>query len=218
MSRTEQLLFQKTNGVAVSDGPDILVRIKETDISVAQYRRSNFGAISEISELIATSFNCQSSGSLTEVRNAFIKTLQPIAPVLCSDLLSLLQLFDEIAQSDGYRVLLTTVSGDMCRKFHTDINDLRLLCTYRGPGTLWLPNEAVNRAALSDPSGKAPAYFLEDDIMQAEPCDVLVIKGALYPDKDSLAAVHRSPQIEASGQQRLLLRMDTNSFLFPDML
>ena len=35
----------------------------------------------------------------------------------------------------------------MCRRFHTDVNELRLLCTYSGPATLWLPEAAADRDA-----------------------------------------------------------------------
>ena len=41
--------------------------------------------------------------------------------------------------------------------------------------------------------------------------DVVLLKGALYPGANPI--LHRSPSIEELGKVRLLLRIDTNSFL-----
>jgi len=54
------------------------------------------------------------------------------------------------ATSPGHvEASLATVHDDACRKFHVDRRSARLLCTYAGPGTEWLPNRAVDRAALA---------------------------------------------------------------------
>ena len=42
---------------------------------------------------------------------------------------------------------------------------------------------------------------------------VAVLKGAIYPQKNTNAVVHRSPAIEETSEKRLLLRIDTNDFL-----
>ncbi len=96
----------------------------------------------------------------------------------------------------------------MCRKFHTDINDLRLLCTYAGPGTLWVAEDENNRDYDEEHIG-------EVRIHQADTGDILILKGALYPKGKPV--VHGSPTIEETDGkrlcERLLLRLDTNSFL-----
>ena len=99
----------------------------------------------------------------------------------------------------------------MCRKFHTDINDLRLLCTYIGPGTLWLPDEAVDLKALQKGGDEQALVVDEQQIQQVSTGDVVILKGALYPEANPI--LHRSPSIEESGEKRLLLRIDTNEFL-----
>ena len=93
----------------------------------------------------------------------------------------------------------------MCRKFHTDVNDLRMLCTYVGQGTLWLPDEAVKNEEYR--TRRDEIVIDEDLIQQALTGDVLILKGALYPEAN--AVIHRSPTIEETNERRLLLRIDT---------
>jgi hypothetical protein len=54
----------------------------------------------------------------------------------------------------------------------------------------------------------------QNEIQQVEAGSALILKGAIYPKEGTRAIVHRSPAIEESGERRLLLRIDTNSFLF----
>ena len=116
-----------------------------------------------------------------------------------------------MTQASSFRLLLTTVNTDMCRKFHTDINDLRLLCTYIGPGTLWLPDEIVDGKALQ--AGKEDTEIVIDaqQIQQVPTGDVVILKGALYAGANPI--LHRSPSIKEHGEKRFLLRIDTNEFL-----
>lgn len=85
------------------------------------------------------------------------------------------------------RVTLEVLQGDdKCRAFHVDYNDLRLVCTYWGPGTQW--QEA-------------------GQLFQAQAGDGLLLRGHHHPLGGG--ALHRSPPISQTGQNRLLLRLDT---------
>ena len=99
----------------------------------------------------------------------------------------------------------------MCRRFHTDINSLRLLCTYVGQGTLWVPDEMVNHKAFLNKGGNEEIVTDESQIQHAGTGDVIILKGALYPEANPI--VHRSPAIEGNGESRLLLRIDVNDGL-----
>ena len=50
----------------------------------------------------------------------------------------------------------------------------------------------------------------KSQIQQANTGDIVILKGALYPNASPV--IHRSPSIEESNEQRLLLRVDTNNF------
>jgi len=129
---------------------------------------------------------------------------------LQTDLLALASWFARLVDNQPLRLYFGKVQKDMCRRFHTDINSLRLLCTYSGPGTLWVRPDAVdqsrvakgtNEEMIKDPTG----------VHQANEGDVLLIKGALHESSQYGGALHRSPAVEEAGQSRLLLRIDTGS-------
>ena len=82
----------------------------------------------------------------------------------------------------------------MCRKFHADYNQLRLLCTYLSQGTLWLTDNLQKD------------ILLKDDIQQLDTGDVAILKGELCPNAKPV--FHGSPEIESSNEKRLLLRVD----------
>ncbi|MEL6945774.1 MAG: DUF1826 domain-containing protein, partial [Bacteroidota bacterium] len=130
--------------------------------------------------------------------------------VLLDDITELLTTFKNVSQATSFRLLLATVSTNMCRRFHTDINDLRLLCTYIGQGTLWVPDKVVNHRATTKGSNE-DMVLDEQQIQQVNTGDVIILKGALYEDANPI--LHRSPSIEKDGEKRLLLRIDTNDFL-----
>jgi len=132
---------------------------------------------------------------------------------LLSDFSTLLKFFEVTSKATHFRVLFSTIKTDMCSRFHTDVNELRMLCTYYGPATLWLPEAAENRTAYH--LGENNKEIIQDPklIQQANTGDVLILKGALYPN--SKAAIHRSPSIRKKEGKRLLLRIDMNNPLKP---
>ena len=94
-----------------------------------------------------------------------------------------------------------------CHRFHADRTRLRLLCTYRGPGTEWLTEAQVDRWALSNGSAN------EDIIRFGEPARFMspwvgIMKGSAYPGNAGHGLVHRSLPIAGSGRTRVLFCLD----------
>jgi len=129
---------------------------------------------------------------------------------IVNDIQNLLHLFKEISNTKRFRLLLATIKTNMCTKFHTDINNLRMLCTYSGPGTLWLTEDNINRKALDAYEDNESIIIDKNSIEQTKTGSVVILKGAKYPKNATKAAVHRSPTIEESDEIRLLLRIDLN--------
>jgi hypothetical protein len=129
-------------------------------------------------------------------------------PFLVQDIIVCLQRIDSIIKSPRYRVQVSTVTTDMCRRFHTDICDLRLLCTYIGKGTLWIGDSNIHANQFKNYDD-----IDQEFIYQAGEGDILFFKGALYPGNISNPAVHKSPPIQHIQERRLLLRIDTDTFL-----
>ncbi|MDG1725025.1 MAG: DUF1826 domain-containing protein [Bacteroidia bacterium] len=185
--------------------------IHQKKINIVIYQRDIKSLKRDIKILTNKNIQFRSNGTKEEVLTNFDKELKNndiSIENIQKDLKKLLEIFESITNSRIFRFHLLTVNNDMCSKFHTDVNDLRLLCTYSGKGTFWLPEEAVNR--LNYNIGKDDNEIILDDklIQEANTGDVLILKGALYPESN--AVIHKSPSIEDSKSKRLLLRIDTN--------
>ncbi|MFN6943615.1 MAG: DUF1826 domain-containing protein [Cytophagaceae bacterium] len=128
------------------------------------------------------------------------------------DVEEILRNFSTLSGSEHVRLLFSVVNTNMCRLFHTDINDLRLLCTYSGPGTIWVKNSNIRKRALGYEKNE-DLLLDSNDVEQTEPFEIVILKGALHPANNSNPVFHRSPTIEETGEQRVLLRLDTSTFL-----
>ena len=123
---------------------------------------------------------------------------------LLLDLTDLAQFFAALDNdAPSVRVRLEALTHDGCSRWHADAIGLRLLCTYRGPGTQWLPLDG----------GAATARAIGHD---APPCSaaefptgaVAILKGEGYPDNPGAGCIHRSPPAGPGRRARLLLCID----------
>lgn len=134
----------------------------------------------------------------------------PARTFLAQDLRLLVQRFRILTGTGSVKISFGPVTGDQCRKFHADYQRLRLITTYLGPGTEWLPEHAVRRDALFEPpacSVTANQLIVRDpsEVRRAHAGDVLLLRGHDGVTGAGLGAVHRSPPIEALGRMRVVL-------------
>lgn len=192
--------------------PQVLETIHDQGVNIAIYERDIRPLEAEINRLLGRGIAFTAYGSGAELLLQLAGLLGPETyPALLDDMARLVDHFERVTGSSHHQLMLKTVDTDMCRRFHTDINDLRMLCTYHGPGTLWLTNDNINAKALESRCEQAAIARDEALIRQASAGAVLLLKGALYPGENSRAVVHRSPGVEHNGQKRLLLRIDTEN-------
>ncbi|MGD1847954.1 MAG: DUF1826 domain-containing protein [Salibacteraceae bacterium] len=191
-----------------------LENIHQPSKNIAIYQREIHHLQADLAVTNTQHLAFQSAGAVVDVLqelNAYFSEHLPTCHRLLEDITNTFLQFEKITRSDSLKLMLTTVDTNMCRIFHTDINDLRLLCTYVGPGTLWVPNEAVHELPHAT-GGRARELAIDEaHIQQVVTGDIVVLKGALYPQSNPI--LHRSPAIEACGEQRLMLRMDVNESL-----
>lgn len=107
---------------------------------------------------------------------------------------------------------LTVLDRAMCPKFHVDHVPCRLITTFQGIATEWLPHEAVNREKLGagsqgQPDAKSGLYQSQRDIQCLSPGDVALLKGEGWQGNENAGLVHRSPAV-TGGERRLLLTLD----------
>jgi len=205
-------MIKEIENWVIGNCPTSLQKIRQKHINISIYDRDITHLSHEVKSLLARNAEIRISGDIDKIVQTIENDLKQFAQ-LKNDLLTQLNLFKDITKANSFRVLLATVNTNMCRKFHTDINDLRMLCTYSGPGTLWLEDDNVNRKALDTCGDNECIVLDETKIHQTKTGSVVILKGAIYPIEGTKAIVHRSPTIEEIGERRLLLRIDTNEFL-----
>jgi hypothetical protein len=106
----------------------------------------------------------------------------------------------------GVGVRVTALEKPMCPRFHVDRIPVRLLCTYGGPGSQWLPAPSVP-AGLLVPGVEQEGRFAADSVQQLSAGQVALFKGDTWRDNSGSGVVHRSPPV-SPGQQRLLVTLD----------
>ncbi len=104
----------------------------------------------------------------------------------------------------GLRVMALT--KPMCPRFHVDRIPVRLLCTYGGPGSEWLPGNVVP-AGLLTPGEDQYGRVAAEQVAQLATGQVALFKGDTWRDNPGSGVVHRSPSL-SPGQQRLLVTLD----------
>lgn len=133
------------------------------------------------------------------------------AAALAEDMHGLVEAFAELVAADELMVSLEAPDEATCPRFHVDRVGIRMLVTYCGPGTEWLPHEHVDRRWLGD----AGHGLLDEQsglirpgaqVQHAPPFAVVLLKGEAWPAAQDFGAVHRSP--DPAGRRRVLLRVD----------
>lgn len=108
---------------------------------------------------------------------------------------------------------LYTLDKAMCPRFHVDRNAARLICSYGGIGTEWLPEHAVNRRKLGVsghgiPDTESGLILDPAQIQQMPAYAVGLMKGENWEGNEGRGFVHRSPTPTANQPRRLLLTLD----------
>ena len=137
---------------------------------------------------------------LEDVRNTVLKVCKSFSisnegecDALANDIEELAKAFAQLMKMDKVNLRLDVVDDDACRRFHQDNVAARLICTYRGRGTEY--GTRSNGESLIN-------------IKEVPRGSAAVFKGRLWHHSISSSVFHRSPQIEGTGETRLLLVID----------
>ena len=207
-------MIEEIENWVIGNCPKSLQKIHQKHINISIYDRDITHLSDEVKSLLARNAEIRISGDLNSILKQISSELNSNDfSLILNDIKGLLLQFEELSGAKSFRLLLSTVNTNMCSRFHTDMNDLRLLCTYSGPGTVWLSENNINRDALETYGDNETIVKDESQINYAKTGSVVLLKGAVYPLKGTKAVVHRSPTIEETGMSRLLLRIDANDFL-----
>ncbi|WP_233440449.1 DUF1826 domain-containing protein [Modicisalibacter coralii] len=131
-----------------------------------------------------------------------------LAEALVEDVTTLATAMGCLFATDTVGVRLRLLDAAMCPRFHCDNLPVRLVTTYSGPGSEWLPDHAVERAGLGAPRPDKPDVVADAAaIERLRAGDLALLKGSGWVGNEQRGLVHRSPAL-APGQKRLMLSID----------
>ncbi len=182
----------------IEDHPAALDMIRTDGVSIAIWERSAPSLARDLlqgpaHDIRFTAPLASLSASLTHALVEAGYAASPARFGLEADILLLAGHFCRIMDLDAAEIRIDRVSDNACWKFHADYVTARLITTYAGPGTQWLETQDDTDCGCGEPHG----------IRQLAAGDVAILKGRLWDHEN--AAVHRSPPIDGTGVQRLVL-------------
>jgi len=199
------------------DKPTDLSDIYEEDCNIVTWRRDLAPEIQTIvNDFLVSNRGFQVSMTLSP-QDAFSSIHQALggteltAP-LNEDITELVDMFCCLFDLGQVGLRLTVLDKAMCPRFHVDKVLCRLVTTYQGSATEWLPHNVVARSKLGHgsegkPDEQSGLFPKLGDIRQLTVGDVALLKGESWEGNEGVGLVHRSPSL-SPGERRLLLTLD----------
>jgi hypothetical protein len=195
--------------------PTVLSDIYQAEINIAIWRREKHATLEySVKEFLELNPTFQKELVLTP-QNALSRISESFGnkmTELSEDIAELVDMFCYLFELKEVGMRLKVLDKAMCPKFHVDKVPCRLVTTYQGMATEWLPHELVDQTKLGWgcnglPDNESGLYQSESDIQQLDCGDVALIKGTLWEGNENKGLVHRSPGLIAN-EKRLILTLD----------
>jgi len=195
--------------------PTVLSDIYQEKINIAIWQRERPNSLkSSVKEFLELNPTFQKEMTLTpqdalsRVNEFFDNKMTEVS----EDIAMLVDMFCYLFELKEAGMRLKVLDKAMCPKFHVDKVPCRLVTTYQGTATEWLPHEVVDQTKLGWgcnglPDNESGLYQSESDIQQLHCGDVALIKGTLWDGNKNAGLVHRSPEL-ISNEKRLILTLD----------
>ncbi|WP_434762683.1 DUF1826 domain-containing protein [Vibrio fortis] len=204
-----------TPSYSTGESPTVLTDIYQDHINMVVWERTFSDELTQaIEEFVANnpdfskSVNVSSESAYQELQ----RSLDNLPPALVQNITELVDMFCCLFELKDAGVRLATLDRAMCPRFHVDRVPCRLVTTFYGTATQWLPNHVLDRSKLGHGSNGQPdhlsgLYQGESDVQQLSCGDVALLKGGAWIGNEETALVHRSPMVSAQ-ENRLLLTLD----------
>lgn len=200
-----------------SNEPSVLASIYELDCNLVVWKRNLSEQLDqEVNALLQSVRNLETACVLGEedslvLFREFLK-LDEQQTTLGNDIKQLVEMFCCLFDLKNAGLRFKTLKHAMCPKFHVDFVPCRLVTTYAGAATEYLPNDLVDRSWLGSRNlhsedRNSGIFKSQEHIRQLNPGDVALIKGENWEGNEGKGLVHRSPELKES-ENRLLLTMD----------
>ena len=196
--------------------PGVLADIYNDGTDIAIWKRELPRSIrSSVAEFVdaCPSHRTELSATPDQAQDALTKALgEKLDAEVTTDMADLVGMFCMLFDLERAGIRLSVLHNAMCPKFHVDRIPCRLVTTYQGIATEWLPHDCVDRSKLGHGSNSKPDHesglFLQSqDIQQLRHGDIALLKGDSWKGSEGKGLVHRSPRI-LDTDRRLLLTLD----------
>ena len=142
---------------------------------------------------------------------SFFGTSEKMLPFF-KDVCNLVDTFSGLFHQEKVWLRLDGIDYPMCPRFHTDRLKCRLVTTYVGPSTEWIPHHLVNANKLGHGNegkhdSESGLYQSENNIQQLDTGHVALLKGESWEGNEHAGIVHRSPN-SGGSYKRLYLTID----------
>lgn len=215
-----------TTDWAINQDPAVLARIYEDAISIAIWQRQLQQDVQcYLNELLRKSktIALKLSGSPEQLMQEIQRVFPPAliceqsscfsAAAFYADIHNVLDMFACLFDAKILGLRINTLEHAMCPRFHTDNVGTRLITTYYGLATEWLPNQLADRNALGtefasqiNTPGAITANVKYIQRMAAG--DVALFKGELWEGNEGRGIIHRSPAPTIQQPKRLVVTCD----------
>ena len=201
---------------AIGNDQSVLADIYQDDTNIAIWRRpvpASVVAAVETGRRPRRGFKASMTVSPESALAGISEALRTEpSSALSRDIAALVDMFCYLFDLKRVGLRLANLDSAMCPRFHVDHIPCRLVTTYWGAATEWLPHRAVNRDKLGFGSdghedAQSGLYRHPTDIQSLSCGDVALLKGAAWEGNEQAGLVHRSPAVQA-GDSRLLLTLD----------
>jgi len=201
----------------LSDSPMVMTKIYDAQVNLAVWQRQ----LDEALQVFCESLIKQRPGLQLRTIIQPDEIAQWLASqlpqhehrsVFAEDIQQLADMYADLFDLTSIGLRLSVLDNTMCPRFHTDQLACRLVTTYYGQGSEWLPEAAVNRCKLGQganglPDAESGVLKIPNGIQQLQAGEVALLKGEGWLGSEVKGIVHRSPQINP-GDKRVLLTFD----------
>lgn len=198
-----------------ADSLQSLIEFRESTLQLGIFeRRQPEGGASFFKNLMKQDFEIKGTINLMNVHNDLRKLLLKIIdPSLrvndfynywLSDMEEVCKTFCYMENTNSLSFWLGTRRG--CRRYHVDNVSKRLLVTYAGQGTEWIPNNSADRRAYEAGEPNKNIIRNKNDLNFIDEWSIAIFKGG------SDGILHRTPDTALNGPS-ILMRLDHPDFL-----
>ena len=216
-TQTQPTIENRVRSSIEQDQLDVLTQFYSHQFNIVIWRRSLSDQLQAAAEFISrTHPGLQLAISVDPEKTASSLTKEIGSTELCAvfskDVAELVEIFCCLFDQKNVGLRLKVLDSAMCPRFHVDRVPCRLVTTYHGMATQWLPDSAADRSKLGTGNGGFPddasgLFTQPQSIQSMRRGDVALLKGELWEDNEGSGIIHRSPHI-SNSDPRLLLTLD----------